>query len=42
VGRNIYRSRTAIHNPITGRRDTMICDYRVWTENMNDEEWLCK
>lgn len=42
VGRVIYRSKTAISNPLTRRRDVLICDYRVWTENVMDGEWLCQ
>jgi hypothetical protein len=44
---NIYRSRTAINQPLTGRdrrgeEDVWITDYGVWNENAKDEERICR
>jgi hypothetical protein len=48
VRENMYRSRTAINRPLTGRNrrereeDVYISDYRVWTETGKGEELICK
>jgi hypothetical protein len=44
---NIYKSRTAINQPLTGRdrigeEDVCRTDYGVWTETAQDEEWICR
>lgn len=43
VEENIYRSRTAANQPLTGRdrigeEDVWITDYGVWTDTAKDEE----
>jgi hypothetical protein len=44
---HIYRSRTTINQPLTGRdrrgeEDVWITDYGVWSETAKDEEWICR
>ena len=46
VEENIYRSKTAINQPLTGRdkreeEDVWKTDYGVWTEPAKDEERIC-
>jgi len=43
VAENVYRSMTAINQPLTARDMTgreAYVDYRVWTETAKDEEWI--